>query len=61
MKKTDNSKRLSFCSLPNLDLDFDDVTRKKLREQLDLNPSGSALGAEESELLMFLLYRSILY
>ena len=61
MKKLENSNDSSFDDLASFELSFDDITRKKLRAQLDLCPSAVPLDSEESELLMFLLYRGILY
>ncbi len=61
MEKVEISNVLSFCALAISELGFDAIARKRVREQLGLDPSESALGAEEDEFLMFLLYRSILY
>jgi len=55
MEKVEVCSETSFCALVCIGLGFDDIARKRIREQLGLIPS------EEDELLMFLLYRSILY
>jgi hypothetical protein len=61
MEKAKNCCGTNFSSQISLELGFDDIAREKAREQLDRCPIESALSSEEGELLMFLLYRTILY
>ncbi len=61
MEKAKNCSGTNFFSQISLELGFDDIAREKTRERLDRCPIESTLSSEEDELLMFLLYRAILY
>jgi hypothetical protein len=61
MEKTKNCSEINFISEISSELGFDDIAREKTRERLDRCLLENALPSEEEELLMFLLYRGVLY
>ena len=61
VEKAENNTQVNLQVLELSNLGFDEVARKRMREQLGLDPSESGAISKEDELLMFLLYRSVLY
>lgn len=61
MEKAKNCSGANFFSQISSELGFDDIAREKTREWLERYPMESTPSSEEDELLMFLLYRAILY
>ena len=61
LEKVENKTQVKFQVLEVLNLGLDEVAREKAREQLGLNPLENISHAEEDEILMFLLCRSVLY
>ena len=61
LEKAKNCSGTNSVPQISLELDFDDIAREKTRERLNRHPMESTLPSEEDELLMFLLYRAVLY
>ena len=61
MEKAKNTTQISLQVLDSLELGFDEVAKKRVREQLGLRSLENGAKNEEDDLLMFLLYRSVLY
>ena len=60
MEKVESSTKNRFIDLTFLELGYDDIAKKRVREQLGLSPLENEVNNEEDEFLMFLLCRSVL-
>ncbi len=60
MEKVESSTKNRFIDLAFLELGYDDIAKKRVREQLGLSPLENEVNNEEDEFLMFLLCRSVL-
>jgi len=59
MEKVEDSIENNYYDLGSLELDFDEVARKKIKEKIERNPLANGMTQEENELLLFLLCLSI--